>query len=175
MGSRLCNVCGKKVNLINSYFCSPKCRIIDGSEINKNGCWIWKLGKGRGNYGKVTWKSKTYAAHRFSFLAFKGEISHKMQVCHSCDNPSCVNPDHLWLGTQKDNIRDAKLKKRLPPQFGEYNPAALLNWKVVNEIREKLKKGIIGKVLAQEYCISEQTVSFIKNNKIWKITQPNEA
>jgi len=78
--------------------------------VTKGECWEW--GKGDGNYGTFSIsKNRTIGAHRVSYALFVGPVPDKMQVCHRCDNPSCVKPDHLFLGTQKDNMRDMRDKK----------------------------------------------------------------
>jgi hypothetical protein len=87
------------------------------SKVNKTDtCWLWKAGLNHKQYGQFSitlngW-TKTYRAHRFIYEYFNGPIPEGMLVCHSCDVPGCVNPDHLWLGTVSDNAIDAVNKKR---------------------------------------------------------------
>ncbi len=78
-----------------------------------NGCWEWQLSLSTRGYGRVTFHPKTYRAHIISFSLTKGEIPKGKLVCHSCDNPKCVNPSHLFLGTQKENVQDMIKKGRL--------------------------------------------------------------
>lgn len=78
------------------------------------GCWLWTESLGSTGYGECwsTRRGRSIKASRVSFEAFKGTIPEGMFVCHRCDQPSCVNPAHLWLGTQSDNMRDAMSKGR---------------------------------------------------------------
>lgn len=75
-------------------------------------CWIWKNCKDRDGYGQVGFNYRLWKAHRLSFFFFKDGYKNDLVVCHSCDNPSCVNPEHLWQGTIGDNNRDTVSKGR---------------------------------------------------------------
>jgi len=98
---------------------NPRVRMTDKTRFNKfadikgdNECWNWLGSKLPSGYGKTSYKGKHIYAHRFSFLIHHGEIPDDKQVLHVCDNPSCVNFKHLWLGTIKQNMRDRDEKKR---------------------------------------------------------------
>ena len=80
-----------------------------------DGCWIWTGGRNKRGYGQLTVFGRTQGAHRISYQIHKGKIPSRLFVCHNCpsgDNPLCQNPDHLWLGTHQDNMRDRNQKGR---------------------------------------------------------------
>jgi len=75
-------------------------------------CWQWTGGKTWDGYGRIKLNGKTVMAHRVAYAMLKGEVPKHLILCHTCDNPSCVNPDHLFLGTHKDNALDREAKGR---------------------------------------------------------------
>lgn len=76
-----------------------------------SGCWLWTGSRVRGGYGKF---NPLLRAHRVSYEEYKGPIPNGMFVCHRCDTPSCINPNHLFLGLPKDNVEDMMAKGRMP-------------------------------------------------------------
>lgn len=107
-----CKTCSEPCYRVYAHaFCSAKCRFIFYIE-KSDSCWLWRGGRNRSGYGKFMMNNKLYVASRASFVLFKGDIKEGYLVCHSCDNPPCVNPDHLWQGTNSDNQLDSVQKGR---------------------------------------------------------------
>jgi len=87
-----------------------------------NDCWPWKSRTDKDGYGKVHWAGESNRAHRVAWEITNGPIPDGLLVCHSCDNPPCCNPSHLFLGTNAENMRDASAKRRLPGQQKTHCP-----------------------------------------------------
>ncbi|MGO9372038.1 MAG: HNH endonuclease [Syntrophobacteraceae bacterium] len=136
---------------------------------SKTGCWIWTKGKTSGGYGEIsTDPGKIDLVHRVMWKHLNGPIPKKGVICHSCDNPPCCNPDHLFLGTQRVNLLDAKAKGRLNPAHGSRAGKAKLTADQVMAIREKHGRGLIShRRLAKEYGITHQAVQSILTGKNW--------
>ena len=93
---------------------------------NKNDCWNWNAGCFKNGYGEFEYKGKPIYAHRMSWILTFGEIPQDLFVCHKCDNRFCVNPDHLFLGTQQDNVNDMIQKGRINHELLRKNHANFL-------------------------------------------------
>ena len=131
-------------------------------------CWIWTGGQSHSAsmaYGAFRIGDKVLAAHRVSYALHKGPIPHGMCVCHHCDNPLCVNPEHLFLGTIKDNNQDATRKGRNP--HGERHGLSKLNEIQVKQII-KLKGILPVRKIAPMYNVSQTSINNIHRNRTWK-------
>jgi hypothetical protein len=132
-------------------------------------CWHWTGGLNINGYGKIWIKGATYQAHRVSYELYKGFIDKDLLVCHSCDNPICINPEHLWLGTCKENIRDSFNKKRKIMPKGENCSWSKLTKEQVNEIKSKyVPYKYHSSMLAKEYKVSGGAILKIINNENWR-------
>lgn len=128
---------------------------------NKNDCWEWKSKKDKDGYGNMQFKNKTVRANRFIWTVLNGAIPEGMVVCHKCDNPKCLNPDHLFLGTISDNVIDALKKNRLSNQK--------LTVDQVKELRKLYKTGKYSQSeLGRIFGVSGSTVCQIVHRKLWK-------
>lgn len=139
--------------------------------VKSNGCWIWKLKTNPQGYGTMSLSrkhNKKVRAHRFSAWLHGMPLTDELLVCHRCDNPSCVNPLHLFLGTASDNSQDMVDKGRLNIMHGTKNPASKLNARAVKYIRKHGRKGD-GSVqrLAQKYGVNDSTILGVLNGLTW--------
>lgn len=135
--------------LVNKFW--SKVKVADHSQ-----CWEWQGARNHQGYGNFSINRKPYIAHRIAYkLRYKNDPQ-QLQVCHKCDNPSCCNPTHLFLGTNLDNVKDRDMKGRQSKtslfKKGEMNPRAKLTSADVAKIRAKYKEYEYGyKKLAKEF------------------------
>lgn len=145
-------------------------------KVNKtDGCWLWTAST-RSGYGAIKYNNKVEGAHRISYILYKGEINDGLFVCHTCDNPSCVNPDHLFLGSNSDNMKDAFDKGRLNIPIGrQYKLGSkpinrLLSDNEAKNIRELIKnrgkKTLLN--ISQEENIPYSTIKDISCGRMYK-------
>ena len=163
-----CGYCNKSFQSINNcqHHCSLECRFWD--KVNIKGpdeCWLWQAGKMPDGYGCFWMNNKNITTHRTVWELTYGPIPDGLLVCHHCDTPLCVNPKHLFLGTQKDNSTDMVLKGR--SLKGEANPFSKLNKNDIKAIRNLLLKGETYKMIAKKFNISTSPVYRIKHGKGW--------
>ncbi len=131
----------------------------------KNGCWNWVGDIGVGGYGRFWYKGTTVKAHRLSYEKYIKKIPTGLLVCHTCDNPKCVNPNHLFLGTAKTNSEDMVKKGRQAK--GEKSGRSKLNQNQVNEILKIQNKYSISKI-AKLYNVHYTTIYHILRKTTWK-------
>ncbi len=131
-------------------------------------CWLWTGSYCYYGYGQISINGKPRRAHRISYEMHKGEIPKDMFVCHKCDNPSCVNPDHLFLGTQEDNMKDMFKKNRQNTAKGERRFFSKLKNEDIPQIRELYNNNNRTKIIANIYGVSTQSILDIINGKAWK-------
>lgn len=131
------------------------------------GCWLWlravdpKLG-----YGSLKFGQRIMRAHRASWLAHRGPIPAGLCVCHRCDNRMCINPEHLFLGTRKDNAQDAAQKHRTT--YGVRHHAAKLDPDSVRAIRAGSSVGRTQIELARDFGVSRASISLVVNRHVWR-------
>ena len=129
-----------------------------------SGCWLWTATIDQSGYGifGIGGSGNTRRAHRVSYELFVNKISKNMRVCHKCDTPSCVNPDHLFCGTDADNALDRKRKKR--SAIGEKHGKAKLSEDIVRFIRVSL---LSERQLAKELGFHRGTINAVRSGRTW--------
>lgn len=149
------------------YQMDDKNRLYSKIEIDSNsGCWNFVGSLTHNGYGLLmSINKKVTTAHRVSYLLHFGEIPADMHVLHKCDNRRCVNPDHLFLGTNSDNVRDKVSKNRQSRMFGERNPAAKLTQKQALDIR---KSTLSTTSLMDIYAIDRTVINNIRSGRTWR-------
>ncbi len=132
------------------------------------GCWLWTGLTDKDGYGRIVKPGKINArAHRVSYELHVGEIPSGMLVCHRCDVPACVNPAHLFLGTNRENLGDMAAKGRQWP-FGIHHPLAKLTNERVSEIRTAHASGESQRSLARRYGLARPTIRNVVERTTWK-------
>ena len=134
-------------------------------------CWLWTGYVTKGGYGQINrgqGKGLIFA-HRLSWELHHGPIPTDMLVCHVCDNPICVNPAHLFTGTDADNLADMRRKgrERHPAQKGSANGMTKLTEEQVIEIRRLCAQGVALRAIAPMFGISYSNVGYIVRRKTW--------
>lgn len=153
-----------------------------------NGCWEWVASKSSSGYGQFCINGKLVTAHRWIYGVLFHPIENNIQVCHSCDNPSCVNPSHLWEGTKSDNMRDCSAKRRNIIQkhpershlkgdrfkrvCGEKQGNSKLTAEQVKKIINMKRIGSTSAELSRMFGVSDAHIRKIYLGKAWKHIQP---
>ena len=138
-----------------------------------SGCWLWLGALNKDGYGnidirKTTMVYSTTGSHRVSYAVFVGPIPPGLSVCHRCDNRACINPDHLFLGTQKDNVRDAAAKQRMGKSRGEAHPDSKFTERDIRAIRAS---PLNNRQLAEAFDTCSSSISQIRTRRSWRHVQ----
>lgn len=128
-------------------------------------CWEWQRATDRDGYGLFKLNKRMRFAHRVAYVIENGDLDPNLLVCHSCDNPPCVNPQHLWTGSNKDNQRDKSVKGRIG---GERNPNAKVTETDMAQILERHSLGESVKSLTDEYGFSRCHLYKVLRGDQWK-------
>lgn len=132
---------------------------------NLEGCWIWTGYKMKSGHGQYSFNGDNVYTHRFAYLTVNPNFDQTLQVCHKCDNPSCVNPSHMFLGTQSDNSKDMVSKKRYA--VGQAVGGALSEEDVL-KIIEMYKTGLYKqRTLGRKFGVNASQISRIVNGRRW--------
>lgn len=139
-------------------------------------CWVWTASRHASGYGTFRMGPKILKAHRVAWMLSNGAIGEGLYVCHHCDNPSCVNPAHLFVGTPADNSQDREAKGRRAAVKGSEHGMAKLTESAVQDILRRLAAGERQKSIAEIYGVDFTLVSMIKRDLIWRhVPRPRSA
>jgi len=142
-------------------------RLLAKIEKQDDGCWIWTgclRGTKTHRYGCMRYRGKSEGAHRASYMEFIGEIPEGLNVLHSCDNPKCVNPEHLFVGTDHDNMKDMAAKGRHFYPLAETHHRAKLKNDEVRAIRASSQSH---NQLAHAYGVTKRTIINVRQRKVY--------
>lgn len=166
-----CSHCDKEfMGKTTAKYCSVLCKIFYRVKKCENGCWEWQGYCQQGGYGRLSLdRENTELVHRKVFEEVHGlNLPVKQLVCHKCDNRKCVNPDHLFQGTHRDNLLDCAMKNRRQYKTGEDACNVKLNWKMIDEIRKLRSEGWTLMKIGEKYNVTHSTVGRACANKNWR-------
>ncbi len=148
---------------------TPESMILGKSVKHSSGCWLWKDYVSRKGYSHIQaslWGRyfNVSTGHQLSYIVYKGDYDRNLLICHKCNTPSCVNPDHLYPGTNQDNMRDKVLAGSAK---GERNPQAKLKESEVRQIKDLLPL-FKNTELAKLYGVDARTISNIRIGRTWR-------
>ncbi len=138
-------------------------------KVDKRGtadCWEWLASKNEFGYGRFGYGRVASRAHRVSWILHYGDIADGMDVCHTCDNPACVNPTHLFLGTAKDNMSDASQKGRMAHGEKHYR-SKLTEEQVIQARIEYRAGGVTHQELADRYGVAKAVIGYMLRRQTW--------
>lgn len=147
---------------------SLKIRLMSRTHICEDGCWHCEFGGVNSRYGSIWYDGTNINNHVASWLVHKGPILEGLSVLHTCDYKRCINPKHLFLGTQQDNIDDMMCKGRKSNRQGGYNHMAILDEDQVREIKYFLEhSGLTQQRIANHFGVSQAIICQINTGKRW--------
>lgn len=169
-----CSNCGEEFERFvvirhKNKYCSLACQLAFRTACTADtSCMLWTGAKDKDGYGELWSEGRKYRTHRLAFELTGRVIPDEMCVCHTCDNPACVNPYHLFLGSHADNSRDREAKGRGHQLSGRLIGTSKLNEECVKVIRYLCLRGVPQRRLSHAYGVSQQLVSRIANNQLWQ-------
>ena len=127
-------------------------------------CWVWTGSMLKSGYGRMRFNGPSRRAHRISYELYRSRIPEGLNVLHTCDNPTCVNPEHLFLGTDVDNNKDRDTKGRTAHQKGEASGASKLTEQDIRAIKQDTRRHL---VVAREYGVVPSLIGMIRRGLRW--------
>lgn len=140
-----------------------------GWGVKASGCWEFRGPRTSRGYGRIRVQGRNTMVHRLAYELWIGPILEGRVVRHKCDNPPCINPDHLLEGLQSDNVNDMIERNRNADFSGDKNPRAKLSWDEIREIRSR--QGVSQSKLAEEFGVVQSVIGGIRSGKLWRETQ----
>ncbi len=131
--------------------------------VRSSGCWQWTGGKDNDGYGMFWLRGTNVHASRASYEIYTAPVPRSKQVCHRCDNPGCVNPDHLFLGTQKENVQDSIRKGR------RIRNRKIIDEKMARKIHSLIVDGLKSREISESLSVSIYIANDIRSGRTWRL------
>ena len=175
---KFCRQCERSFKSVarRQRFCSPLCTwrhrmqsFLQEKKVSKS-CWNWPGAKQGGGYGVIVRDGHVLKVHRLAYEAFNGVFPDSLQVCHHCDNPTCCNPSHLFVGTHQDNMRDRDMKGRCFPikiRRGTEHHASSFTDDDIAQIRSSWRNGSSMRRIARQFQVTHEAIRKIVRRESW--------